>query len=70
MFVNYMPFLFLMLRSIDRYFISQKITSIVIWGSCIVLHSIFIVLGVLLFVLFILCFIVIVIKTIKNIFYI
>ena len=52
MFVNYMPFLFLMLRSIDRYFISQKITSIVIWGSCIVLHSYFYCVGC-----FIVCFI-------------
>ena len=52
MFVNYMPFLFLMLRSIDRYFINQKLTSIVIWGSCIVLHSYFYCVGC-----FIVCFI-------------
>ena len=52
MFVNYLPFLFLMLRSIDRYFINQKITSIVIWGSCIVLHSYFYCIGC-----FIVCFI-------------
>lgn len=41
MFVNYMPFLFLMLRSIDHYFINHHFTGIIIWGSCIVLHSYF-----------------------------
>ena len=41
-----------MLRSIDRYFINQKLTSIVIWGSCIVLHSYFYCVGC-----FIVCFI-------------
>lgn len=41
MFVNYMPFLFLMLRSIDHYFIDHHFTGIIIWGSCIVLHSYF-----------------------------
>ena len=70
MFVNYMPFLFLMLRSIDHYFINHHFTGIIIWGSCIVLHSYFYCVGCFIVCLFILCFIVIVIKTIKNIFYI
>lgn len=52
MFVNYLPFLFMMLFSIDRYFIHKRIIPFVLWGCLIVVHSYFYSVGC-----FIICFI-------------
>lgn len=41
MFVNVLPFLFLMLKSVDNYFKDGKITSMILWGSLLIVHSYF-----------------------------
>lgn len=41
MFVNVLPFLFLMLKSVDLYFKEERITGMILWGSLLVVHSYF-----------------------------
>lgn len=41
MFVNILPFLFLMLKSVNTYFKDGRITGMVLWGSLLIVHSYF-----------------------------
>lgn len=41
MFVNILPFLFLMLISIDHYLEKGKLSGLVLWGCCLIVHSYF-----------------------------
>ena len=59
MFVNVLPFLFLMLKSVDHYFKNGNITGMILWGSLLIVHSYFYSIG---------CFIVYLIYFLKHYF--
>lgn len=59
MFVNVLPFLFLMLKSVDHYFKDGNITGMILWGSLLIVHSYFYSVG---------CFIVYLIYFLKHYF--
>ncbi|MDO5813258.1 MAG: YfhO family protein [Bacillota bacterium] len=58
MFVNVLPFLFLMLKSVDNYFKDEKITGMILWGSLLIVHSYFYSVGcfIVYFIYFLKCY--------------